>query len=99
MEKAVLTAYATYTARLAMILRLIIVIEQIADEACIFSEADSAFLAIYLDLLACVAFRTDQLLQLLSVERVRLGVIVTETATVNLPATWTLRMFGKVYGI
>lgn len=90
MEEAILAAYATYSARITMVLAFIVVIEQIADETCILSEANAALFAIDLHLLTSLALRTDQLLQLLPVERVTFRIVMAETAAVDFPTARTL---------
>lgn len=79
-----------------MVLALVVVVEEIADQARILAEARSALLAVRLHLLTRVALRTDQLLQLLPVERVRFRVVVTEATAVNLPAARTLKKEQKM---
>lgn len=99
MKEAILSSDPANTTRLTVVLVLIVVVEEIADEARILPEPGAALLAVHLDLLASVAFGANQLHELLSVECVRLGVIVTEAARINLPATRALvgdeRFFWK----
>lgn len=90
MEETVLSAHAADATRITVVLRLIVVVEEVADEASVLAEADATLLAVRLHLLTSVAFRADQLLQLLAVERVALRVIVAESATVDLPAARAL---------
>lgn len=90
MKEAILAPDPANSARLAVVLVLVVVIEEIADEACVFAESRSALFTIRLHLLARVTLRADQLHELLSVECVRLGVIVTEATRVDLPAARAL---------
>lgn len=90
MKEAVLASDPANSARLAVVLVLVVVIEEIADQASIFPESRAALFTIYLHFLASVALRADQLHELLSVECVRLGVIVTEATRVDLPTARAL---------
>lgn len=92
MEEAVLSTDPADSTRFTMILRLIVVVEQIADQASVLPEPHSAFLAVDLHLLSGLAFRTDELLQLFPVERVRLRVIMTEATAVDLPTARALEI-------
>ena len=69
----------------------VVVIEQIAGKASVFTEAYSALLAIRLDFLTRFTFCADQLFQLLSIECVRLRIVVAKTTGINLPTAWTLK--------
>lgn len=111
MEEAILAADPANAARITVVLGLIVVVEEIAYKASVLPEADAALLAVDLDLklkcymrndprrstnlLASLALRADQLLELFPVERVALGVIVTEATAVDLPTTWTLQRTMK----
>ena len=72
MEEPIFATNAADTARVTVILRFIIVVEEIANKACVLSETNAALLAICLDFLTSVTFGTDKLLQLLSIKRVAL---------------------------
>lgn len=90
MKEAVFASDPANAARLAVVLVLVVVIEEIADEASIFAESRAALFTICLHLLARVTLGADQLHELLSVECVRLGVIVTEATRVDLPTARAL---------
>lgn len=90
MKEAILASDTADTTGLTVILILVIVIEEITDETCILPEPSPALLTIDLDLLPSVALGADQLNELFSVECMRLCVIMTEAARINLPATWAL---------
>lgn len=90
-KESILAADATNAARIAMVLGFVIVIEQIADEASVLAEANAALFAIGLNLLTRLTLGADQLFQLLAIECVRLRVVMTEAAGVNLSATRALK--------
>lgn len=90
MKETILAPDPTDSTRLAVILVLIVVVEEITNKASIFAESRATLFTIHLDLLARVALGADQLHELLSVECVRLGVIVAEATRINLPAARAL---------
>lgn len=96
MKKAVLSTDPTDSTRFTVILRFIVVVEQITDQTSVFAKSDSALLAVYLHLLSSLAFRADELLQLLPVERVRFRVIVTEATAVDLPTARALKIINSI---
>lgn len=78
-EEPVSPSYAADPAKITVVLGFVFVVKEIADEARIFAEADAALLAVDLNLLAGITLGANNLFQLLPVERVCLGVVVTES--------------------
>lgn len=68
----------------------VIVVEKIASETSVFAEPNATLFTVRLHFLASVALRTDEFFELLSIKSVSLGIVMTKTTRVNLPATWTL---------
>lgn len=90
-EESIFPSNSTDSARVAVILFLVIIVEEVADEASVITEANATFFTVGLDFLTCVALCTDELFQLLSVERVRFCVVVTESTAEYLSAAWALK--------
>ena len=91
MEETILSTDSTYSTQVTMVLRLVIIVKEITNQACVFPESDATLLTIGLDLLSRFTFCTNKLLQLFSVKCMRLSVIVTKSTTVDFPTAWTLK--------
>lgn len=96
-EESVTTADSAYPAAVAVILILILVVEQIAFEARVFAEPTVAVLASGLYRLAGVAQHAYQLRNFFSVHRVRLLFIVAESTRVHFVAAGRLETININY--
>lgn len=90
-KESVASADPAYTAAVAVILILVVVVEEIALEASVLAETAVTVLASRLDRLTRVAQDAYQLRHFLSVDRVGLLLVVTETTGVHLVATGGLQ--------
>lgn len=83
-EEARPTADSANSATFAVVLRAVLVVEQVAHQTGVLAEPDTAFLALRLDPLPGVALGADQLRDRLPVEEVRLVLVVAVPAHVEL---------------
>jgi hypothetical protein len=94
-KESVAAANSANSAGITMILVFrVVVVEEVAGEASVLSEANATLFAIRLHLLTSVAFCADQLLELFPVERVRLSIVVAEATGVDFSAAWALKWEG-----
>lgn len=91
-EESVATTDPAYAATVAMVLILILVVEEIALEARVLAEPTVAILTRGLHRLTGVAEDAYQLRHFLPVHHVRLLLVVAKPACVHLVATRSLRM-------
>lgn len=84
MEEARPAADPAYSTSITVILAAVLVVEQIAHQTGILPEPDAALFALGLDALPGVALGADQLRDRLSVEKMRLVLVVTVPAHVEL---------------
>jgi chromate transport protein ChrA len=90
MEEPILASNTANSARVAMILALVIIIKEIADQAGVSSESYPAVLAVCLHLLSCFALCTNELSHIFPIERMIFLVVMTIAAHINFSAAWTL---------
>lgn len=83
-EEARPAADPAYSTPITVILAAVLVVEQIAHQTGIFPEPDAALFALGLDALPGVALSADQLRDRLPVEKMRLVLVVTVPAHVEL---------------
>lgn len=73
---------------MTMILLLIRIIKQVANEARILAEANATLFALFLHLLPRVALGADEFRESFTIKVMRFILIVAETTFVKLVATW-----------
>lgn len=87
-EEARPAADPAYSTPVTVILAAVFVVEQVAHQTGILPEPDAALFALGLDTLPGVALGADQLRDRLPVEKVRLVLVVTVPAHVELVTAW-----------
>jgi hypothetical protein len=90
MEKSIFPTHTTNSTRITVILTLIVIVEEIADQAGVSAEANATFFAIHLHSLSRITFSAYQLRNCLTIERMILDFIVTVPTNVDFTAAWTL---------
>lgn len=92
MEEPIAASYTTYAASVAVILLLIFIIKQVADQTSVLSKPNSTVLAFWLHLLSCVTLGAYQLCNSLPIEIVLFVFIMTVTADVHFVTAWSHKL-------